>query len=214
MCGVVGYVSSNPTGSGIEAFCRLMTQSRIRGLHAAGIAYRDTLGQIEVVKGRNLELPLQVLRSLTPTPTTIVGHTRYSTSGDFQDMANNQPIVVDDSALVFNGVISMGTKEEFEKQFDVECASYNDGEVVLRKEKQGHQAHDFVNSIEGSFAGLIMNRIGLRAFRNPRRPLWKSNRYPDHIFFASTKDIFVRAGFDPQYVVEVSVKECVFVPGA
>lgn len=128
-----------------------------------------------------------------------IAHCRFSTSGDWKNLANGQPIIARDMALAFNGVIHMGTKEEFEHAFDVQCAADNDGEVFLQKLHQGMRSADFLRSIQGSFAGVWLRNGHLFANRNVRRPLWV---WDDGswlgTWFASTRDIFERAGFqDP-----------------
>lgn len=188
MCGVIGYVPLvDGSASGIAAqFERLFSESAVRGLHSFGLAQPGravvralTLG--DVVREFDARLPA-------------IAHARYSTSGDWRDPQNNQPIVVGDLALAFNGVIHMGTKEEFERDFDVRCASYNDGEVFLRCLERGETPEMFLSRLTGSFAGAWLGRGRLRAARNERRPLWRCDMV-DAVWYASTLDIFRRAGF-------------------
>jgi glutamine phosphoribosylpyrophosphate amidotransferase len=123
-----------------------------------------------------------------------IAHARYSTSGDWRTPANNQPLVVAEMALAFNGVISMGTKPEFEADFGVTCASDNDGEVFLRRLEGGEPADAFIRRINGSFAGVWLRDGRLYAGRNARRPLWRCYAHGAW-WYASTADIFRRAGF-------------------
>jgi glutamine phosphoribosylpyrophosphate amidotransferase len=197
MCGVVGYVPRAPEADVRERFARLFQESRVRGLHACGLAQPTS----------------QVVRSFTETAILAtfdpsrpaIAHARYCTSGDWRTISNNQPIVVDARALAFNGVISMGTKAEFEAAFEVTCAADNDGEVFLRRLASGESADAFIRRIHGSFAGVWLDGDRLYAIRNDRRPLWQCDAY-GATWFGSTRDIFARAGFPvpttvPPYVV-------------
>ena len=60
--------------------------------------------------------------------------------------------------------------------------------------EKGDKAADFIEGISGSFAGVWLSHSTLYAGRNSRRPLWACKEY-GAIWIASTKDIFMRAGF-------------------
>lgn len=191
MCGVVGYAPGNTAHpDAATAFVRLFEQSIIRGLHAFGIAQPLGREAFEVHRSRTLADVTRVFNPLLPA----IAHARYSTSGDWMVKANNQPLVVGDMALAFNGVIDMGTKEEFELRYQVKCEADNDGEIFLRKCQQGESPSKFINKIEGSFAATWLKGGQLYAGRNARRPLWGCEAY-GAVWFASTRDIFRRAGF-------------------
>lgn len=200
MCGIVGYRPVDPQPVASEVFGRLMLESAIRGHHAYGIA--SSIGVEELAVERRHDLRFETF----DVERTTVGHTRYSTSGDWKTDANNQPVVVHNMALAFNGVISMGTKEEFEKQFDVLCATYNDGEVFLRRLLRGDDALTFLKSVTGSFAGVWLADGKLFALRNSRRPMWTTQQY-GAVWYASTLDIFKRAGFNVQLLRQVPALE-------
>lgn len=195
MCGVIGY---KPGPVVVEdevrdAFAALFRESSIRGLHAYGIAQPDQYGIIDVTKSlRTDDIP----DTFDPNR-KMIAHCRYSLSGDWEVLDNNQPILVRSPhpmALAFNGVISMGTKEEFEAQFGVECETYNDGEIFLRRLIKGQSVTDFLAELKGSFAGVWLLGDRLFAGRNARRPLWKC-WHLNAVWYASTADIFKRAGF-------------------
>lgn len=201
MCGVIGYVpnffrrSASLTSDGDGGydvkmlhgmlFSSMMYESRVRGLHAFGIAQPGRL----VVQSGTWKDVADYFDPRLPA----IAHARYSTSGDWNVPSNNQPIQVGRLALVFNGVIHMGEKHEYEKEFGVQCETDNDGEVFLRRlEKQS--AEEFVSKMTGSFAGLWMDLDtgDVRVVRNSRRPLWKL-RTEHATWYASTADIFRRA---------------------
>jgi len=207
MCSVIGYqpgsVISSDVASGV--FARLMMEGRARGMHAYGLAHR-----LRVMRSTDVR---EVIRAFNPEQ-AVIAHCRYSTSGDWQDMSNNQPIVVGANALVFNGVIHMGTREEMEREFGVTLSTYNDGEVFLRLMERAQNemtVHStelihlavpemIVKSLAGSFAGLVLQPFGrIIAIRNERRPLWRAEA-GGATWFASTQDILHRAGVPPPYV--------------
>jgi glutamine phosphoribosylpyrophosphate amidotransferase len=194
MCSVIGY--SGP-GGGAAAYRlnALFQQSKIRGLHAFGFAsYFD--GQIycrRFLDFAKAEAELQGT-ACVERPLKIIIHCRYSTSGDWQNEANNQPIVVDNVALAFNGVIRMSATAEWSKEFGFAAQTENDGEIFIRKVLDGDDWEHWVGSQPFSFAGLMLRDGNLVALRNTRRPLYHIRNGKRH-WFGSTQDIFKRAGF-------------------
>jgi glutamine phosphoribosylpyrophosphate amidotransferase len=193
MCGVIGYWPVSPAAEALGAFAALFDESRVRGRHAYGLA--NHVGAWRTFQAAD------VPRLFDPEKPT-VAHARYSTSGDWRTLANNQPLVVGDRALAFNGVIHMGTKAEFEAAYGVACASDNDGEVFLRRLEAGETAQAFLQRIPGSFAGVWLEGGRLWAVRNLRRPLWRCDAYGAR-WYASTRDIFRRAGFQVETATEL-----------
>ena len=204
MCGVIGYVPMLTAEQHVtrEAFRRLLVESSVRGLHAVGLFQ---VGRVYRMTGRLSETQAdEFVREFDPFCRAIA-HTRYSTSGDWKVSENNQPIVSESyyTGLAFNGVIHMGTKEEFERDLGVSCQTDNDGEVVLRKVLKGHTLREAVMSLPSSatFAGCLLSGYQLTAFRNAHRPLWTVEAHGGR-WFASTQDIFRRAGFGPAELVQ------------
>lgn len=196
MCGVIGFATVNPTEGQRDLLARVIHESRVRGLHAFGLAWfnRDGSGALRSHDLKTVsEIALEKLQ--VEGPAKVIAHCRYSTSGDWLSLANAQPLTTDRLALAFNGVISMKTKPEFEAEFNVKCRADNDGEILLRKVEQGEDPKEFVRSISGSFAGVMLDlKTGwVTAFRNSRRPLWKAEAAGAN-FIASTRNIFERAG--------------------
>jgi len=190
MCGIVGYVPGiRPSPDAEALFVRLWRESLVRGRHAAGLAQPSPTGP-NVHRALHLEADLLAQFDYTRPA---IAHTRYSTSGDWRTEANNQPIVLGQLALAFNGVIHMGTKAEFEAAFGVTCDTDNDGEVFLRLLAQGEKPEEVLRSLSGSFAGVWLDSGALLAGRNARRPLWRAHALGAH-WYASTRDIFRRAG--------------------
>lgn len=207
MCGIVGYEPIEPTADVFDAFGRLFDESRIRGQHAYGITTSLPNGLFTHRSFDWKEIPAAFCQNRST-----IAHTRYCQSGDWRVMENNQPILAAEMALGFNGCIHMGTKEEFEAAFSVQCQSDNDGEVFLRLIADAADPNDLraraeqvLDMFTGSFAGVWLAYGKLFAGRNARRPLWKCDAYGAR-WYASTGDIFRRAGFPLATEMRVGVE--------
>lgn len=199
MCGVIGFYSDQPNGQHREALLRLFTESKIRGLHAFGLS--ADFGDGEIVTRRFFSLPLlcRFLESMPP-PRWLMGHNRYCTSGDWQERGNNQPLEVDGAILVFNGVIDMRSRAEWESSYPFPFITENDGEVFIRRMQAG-EAPGRIVEVGCTFAGLYFHQGEVWALRNAYRPLWF---WPGAraIFLGSTRDIFRRAiGAEPHELI-------------
>lgn len=199
MCGIIGYVPVIPTPDVKDAFSRLLFESTARGQHAYGLAALNEDESINLVKSFNLE---DVQRAFNPTRITIA-HTRYCQSGDWRVMENNQPLTAHGMAIAANGVISMGTKEEYEKEFNVKCSVDNDSEIFLQYLKKEVNPYWFIETMKGSFAAVWIEDGKLRIGRNERRPLWACFQHGAK-WYASTHDIFKRAGFEDMTLVRTN----------
>ncbi len=204
MCGVVGYRAASLTSEGIAIVLAALYESKIRGLHAAGFALRRGRAtglllkrylRVEDATGA-LEDALYQARG---DSISLVAHTRYSTSGDWLEPKNNQPIVVDGVALAFNGVLDMGTKCEMEDRWHVHLEAENDGELLLRLMKRGLDPVAWLKRSAPyiSFAGALLTPDGsVEVLRNERRPLWYVRLDPavgGGVLVASTQSILNRA---------------------
>lgn len=189
MCAIIGLASKKQGFNG--KLLRLLDESKIRGLHAFGISYFSD-GKLHYSKHLRLIELKQKITTLQADKVLI--HCRYSTSGDFQVLENNQPIISKNSALIFNGIISMGTKVENEHLYGEKYQTDNDGEIVSKMAEKGENYLGFISTV-GSFAGGILHDNGvMKMFRNQHRPMhWVADEFGT--WYASTKDIFKRAGF-------------------
>lgn len=219
MCSVIGYwpptapLTPSHRAEIAAAFYRLFMESRLRGRHAYGIANPRCLEKSAD--------PQDVVELFDPTQPTIA-HCRYSTSGDFKNRANNQPLTLYTNhekhvgglmQLAFNGVIDMGTREEMSERHGVELAAENDGEILLRKMQHeyrlglddllGEMSHSRVaqwvrqwlldrTGEHVTFAGVWLVGDHLFAARNHRRPLW-TVEYLGATWYFSTRNIGARA---------------------
>jgi len=192
MCGIIGYKPLNDStvfDSRVTlAMAHLVRESRIRGLHALGMAQPLGFGAFsQYISHDQSDWAVHRLIDFFDPGRPAIIHARYATSG-----WANQPIVVGNRALAFNGVIHMGTKEEFERAFRVTCDTDNDGEVFLRRLMMGDTPEEFIGSLKGSFAGVWFQDSQLWAGRNEYRPLWKVEAF-GATWYASTDNIFWRA---------------------
>lgn len=190
MCGIIGYASDSPKASHAKQLGLLFSESKIRGLHAFGFSWID--GNDLTTKKFSDES--RCIESLPKLTSRLIGHCRYSTSGDYKDIENNQPLQIGQTALAFNGVISMATKEENEREYGRRYETDNDGEIFLDKLTRDDGWEEFVARGKFSFAGLALRDGKIIALRNKNRPLYRVDSN-GATFFASTADIFKRAGF-------------------
>jgi glutamine phosphoribosylpyrophosphate amidotransferase len=202
MCGVVGYSCTNPQKEHYEILKSIILQSKIRGLHSFGFSFFD--GQLKTSKHHDIDAVE------FPFVNKIIYHNRYSTSGDYKDHNNNQPISIENTSLVFNGVLDMRTKKEMEAHYGITMRTDNDGEILLKLcGSDKSKIQEYVKNTSGSFAGLILtNDNTMFAIRNKNRPLWRLN-HDGALFYASTRDIFKRVdrSFEPEQLEPYKVYE-------
>ena len=170
----------------------LLKESRIRGLHAFGVALR--LGKSEFIPHKFFHLQEALDYIDASIFDTAILHTRYDTSGDWRILDNNQPVYSHGSILVFNGVIRMSTQKQYEVEFGRSYLTDNDGEIIL--DMYIRQEHDKVASLLSeecvSFAGIFAVNGEVFAIRNERRPMWYAENGREKVI-VSTKDILLRA---------------------
>jgi len=193
MCGIVGYSSQDPKPNHFAILHNLIIESSIRGLHSYGYSF--------VKDDKLITRKYHELDDISfPVSDKIIYHNRYSTSGDYKNHKNNQPIHIDDMALVFNGVIDMRTKHQMEKAHNITMETDNDGEILIQRCGNDKELIErFVNDIKGSFAGIILDSENkMFVIRNKKRPCW-IYEYENATFIASTRDIFKRVDdtFEP-----------------
>ena len=197
MCGILGAYFLNKDPESLTFTKKLITELKIRGRHSFGIAYYNN-HSIEVTKSFELN-PDELVDAFDKSGSDcFIYHNRYSTSGDWHDMENNQPIVVDGvGAIAMNGVLSMKQKFEFENEFNIKTVSDNDGEIFLRKIEQGINLIDFLKSQkECSFSATLLLNDKIYGLRNNKRPLYFYNFKGKALFLVSTLDTIKRAGGD------------------
>ena len=200
MCAVIG-VDCNNSIENINFINSLFIQSKIRGLHATGISFvennkivtiKESLSANEFIKRYNIGEIFKNKKRIK-----LIGHCRYSTS----DLRFNQPISDDKLSIVHNGVVTQELFENWKNKYGYDCITQNDSELIFRALKDNNDIDIKFKGI--SFSLIILNNVGdLTVIRNSLRPLWKAE-YDSNIFYASTKNIFLRSGFSNEIISKV-----------
>jgi glutamine phosphoribosylpyrophosphate amidotransferase len=186
MCSIIG-VSGNWQE---ETLLNVFKWSRIRGLHSFGYTY---IKKNNLITNKFLSFDDFCNSILEIRPEKFIAHFRYSTSGDYLKIENNQPIQLVNLSLVFNGVIDMSEKEEMEQKWDCKLITENDGELALIEYQKGNIIK-LLRRKEISFSGLFLEAENkIVAIRNERRPMSIGNQN-GCIYISSTSDILRRSG--------------------
>ncbi len=194
MCSIIGW-NGKFEADVVEKLCY---NSRIRGLHSFGYSYVTQDHEINTLKFLDYNEFLNSLKDAQPNK--FIAHFRYSTSGDYKDSNNNQPITRDSISMVFNGVLDMRTKSEMEEAYCTKLSTDNDGELAIIHKLESEDS--FINFVKNkSFAGAFLDSLGdIKIFRNINRPSHIGD-YNGTRVLASTKDILKRAGINNTKIV-------------
>lgn len=196
MCGIIGFTGKNVTQEHLKVLQKVMIESRIRGMHASGIAWCNNRGNIlSVVQPipidqlvEKFEWSVLFHNQKIAEEVHLIAHARYSTS----DIRFSQPIVGEHVAIVHNGVITQSDPNTWEKSYGLKCKTSNDSELLLRAIESDQNVFEIFNT--SSIAAITLKSNGqLRCFRNGTRPLW-SGKIGESTVYASTYDILKRAG--------------------
>lgn len=210
MCGIIGFTGKNVTQEHLKVLQKVMIESRIRGMHASGIAWCNNKGNIlSVIQPipidqlvEKFEWSVLFHSQEIAEEVHLIAHARYSTS----DIRFNQPIVGKNTAIVHNGVITQSDPSTWEKSYRLKCKTSNDSELLLRAVESDQNVFEIFNT--SSIAAITLRSNGqLYCFRNGTRPLW-SGKIGESTVYASTYDILKRAGVtDITKVAPVDNKE-------
>jgi glutamine phosphoribosylpyrophosphate amidotransferase len=167
---------------------KIMHNSRIRGLHSFGYScYKENI----LTTKKFLKYKEFIDEINQDKPDKFIAHFRYSTSGEYTNEINNQPITSVNLALAFNGVIDMGSKQQMENKYNCILETDNDGELVLKKFQEDKESvKDFIKN--KSFAGVFLLLNKIIAIRNENRPAYIGEKNGVKII-CSTKDIMNRS---------------------
>jgi glutamine phosphoribosylpyrophosphate amidotransferase len=185
MCAIIGAILLEPTKQDFEMLERVFHESKIRGMHATGLAYvKDDTVHIErnPVPADQFEFKWKDYLNEDGN-LYLIGHCRYSTS----DLEFNQPLGYDLKAIVHNGVITQELPENWREIYGYDCITKNDSELVLHSDDP---LQEFSHMSMG-----VCELIGskkLRFYRNGKRPLYLTN-ISNGCIITSTKDIPKRA---------------------
>jgi len=130
MCGIVGYIGKN---SVIPVLINGLSKLEYRGYDSAGVAYYSN-GKIEVKKEKGrLSVLADKLNTLDIKSTVGIGHTRWATHGEPNEL-NAHPHTNGDSsiAVIHNGIIEnyMKLKEWMIEEYGTDFKSETDTEVI------------------------------------------------------------------------------------
>jgi len=190
MCSIIGF-------SGVynrDLLTKVFENSKIRGIHSFGFSYYDA-GKLLTNKFLDYDQFVSALHQKAPNK--FIAHFRYSTSGDYKEIDNNQPLSDGKTSIAFNGVISQKTKAEMEQEYNMSLQGDNDGYLLL------HKMDDpaFLSSKSITFAMVGLSGGKLVAMKNSKRPLYIADKDGTQLI-ASTNDIMKRSGID--FAVELS----------
>lgn len=186
MCAVIGAVIKSPSLKDFENLKRVFHESKIRGMHATGLAYIKN-GEVHIDRK---PVPADQFPFDFPSYVNedgnlyLIGHCRYSTS----DLEYNQPIGNKDVAIVHNGVISQDLPEHWKDKYGYDCETKNDSELVL------HSTNplDEFSNMSMAVCELSSVRKEMTVYRNGKRPLYLTTLTNGSII-TSTANIAKRA---------------------
>ena len=208
MCGIIGFISAKATKKQLDCLKTIMTESRIRGMHASGVVYYINNKKKSIIISEPIDILVQKLdwTAMVGCKISLIAHARYSTS----DIKYNQPIMDEKTgiAVVHNGVMSQSPPEQWEQKFGYKTTTKNDSELLLRciiASKNPLKVFP-----KSSIAALVLNTDqSIKAIRNGLRPLW-IGKVEVATVYASTFDILSRAGVEPHKVPCTGIEKQVY----
>lgn len=161
MCGIVGYIGGKKAS---PILINGLKKLEYRGYDSAGIAIIDN-GDLKVMKCKGrLSVLEEKVKSDMPSGTVGIGHTRWATHGEPNDL-NSHPHISNSGniAVVHNGIIENYMElKEFLEQKGYKFVSDTDTEVAAHLIEYHYKGDiveaviESINEIEGSYAlGVI-----------------------------------------------------------
>lgn len=206
MCGIAGVISEK--GVKLGKFLEVLHGLQHRGQESVGFIGYTIEG--ELVSFKTFGLVSQIPEKFPSNPTfkILIGHTRYSTTGESWRMENVQPFYVlkenGITAIVHNGNIRNHAeiRDELSSK-GIFFRATSDTEVILNLylTLEGGFEDKFRKMSEvlkGAWSVLMIDGENLVAFRDPNgfRPLWMGKREGE-IWFASEDSALKGAGAVP-----------------
>ena len=185
MCSVIGAIIKEPRAEDFLMLHRVFLESKIRGMHATGIAYvKNNEIVIDKRPVPSDEFPFNFPSYLNEDGSLyLIGHCRYSTS----DLEFNQPIGKQDHAIVHNGVITQELPENWKELYGYTCTTKNDSELVLHSDSPLEEFPDMSMGV-----CELTNDKKLLVYRNGKRPLYLTS-ISNGCIITSTADVPKRA---------------------
>ncbi|MEO0169012.1 MAG: amidophosphoribosyltransferase [candidate division WOR-3 bacterium] len=206
MCGIVGVISEK--GVKLSDFLTVLHGLQHRGQESAGFVGYTKDG--ELITFKTFGLVSQILEKFGENPTVkiLIGHTRYSTTGESWRHENIQPFFVlrEDgiTAIVHNGNIrNYNEIKEGLSSKGVFFRSTSDTEAILNlyitlKGEAEDRFREMAEVLRGAWTVLLIEGKNLFAVRDPYgfRPLWMGRRNGE-VWFASEDSALISAGVVP-----------------
>ena len=179
MCGIVGFLTPNPTQEHLEIFSRMLLADEERGGDATGMMW-PTLSGIKVHKQEGGAEACLASWNKTGMrcPKWMVGHNRLATKGKPEVNVNNHPVVSGSLALVHNGVVH-GEKDI--DTLELPGGAEVDSQIIVEAIDVLSARHSLTKAVSlatdyftGSYACVLAstsNTNKLYMFRNNSSPL-------------------------------------------
>ena len=164
MCSIAFLKTERLSRADIERYNTLIRGLLHRGQHAIGFYEYYSNALIKTHSASSYaQVIKETLESYIDRPVALLFHSRYSTSGGFENDANNMPIKIKGGAIVVNGVITMDADDL--KGLDTE----NDAEILLRK-IMGQD--EYLIPEASAYAYIAITDSAVEYASNGKRPLY------------------------------------------
>lgn len=202
MCGIGGIFMPQGEHFPVEDIQYLWQLLEDRGTHAAGICYRWTDSDKDIVYKRDSAATeiLSVVEKCAGYNTTYAFfHTRYTTQGSTSNNGNNHPVVSQDIILTHNGVIHdepIFNKLRVKPLHTVDSEALN---AALRHRSTSWLADNVQGSVSIAWVDITQNQEKVHLFTNGRNPLVVARLTNGAVVWASTLQHIEEAGFDIEH---------------
>lgn len=169
MCGIFGAIGNNINR---EILQEIAYEARKRGPQAYGISWLGN-GEINTKKSQSAINPNNAFKGIDTK--AIIGNCRLSTSGDYNCIENNQPMVLGDIVISHNGNIK--SYLQIAKSVDVDLKTQCDSEIICHLAKKfGINETIKILSNEMPMALLLLQNNEIAAFRQGQSLYILNNR--------------------------------------
>lgn len=196
MCGLIGFITDNPSGSNYKLFRNTMLQSGSRGKDATGLAIVTLKDKIIVDKtpkpvAEYVATNLPAFEKYIKKANIVIGHVRSATQGKPEDNNNNHPVESQNWIMIHNGQVhSLPKIEGYPYKGEV------DSEVLLSYIETKGLEEGLLMSKHGSVATALLNKATpsiLYLFQHSGNIYLSYDEATSTIFFASEQSILERS---------------------
>jgi asparagine synthetase B (glutamine-hydrolysing) len=196
MCGIAGFISSEPLGKNIsKKLCTaLLYYSQSRGQQSAGLFINNTVIK-KATAANNFIQSSEFHNAFTKPASCALMHTRQPTSGG-TSAKHAQPFRKNDTITIHNGFYS--DCEGIKSKWGLTKSTNVDSELVTQFiETYGiERLPEFIESTDGPSAIAAIYRNNLYLYRSSNPTSFTTITTPDNktiLIFASTKEILTKA---------------------